>query len=246
MYLDVIDLRDFYASELGGVVTRHIGASIARLQPASTGGCVLGLGFVTPYLQTYRSDAERILAFMPAPQGVLDWPPEGKSATALVAEDALPLPDSCVDFALVVHALEMSAQPPALMAELRRVLTRSGRVAIVVPNRQGLWARSDVSPFGFGRPFSRGQLRALLAETGFICERFDTALYMPASGRRAMMGMSGLLEKTGRRVWPAFCGVTLVLASKGPIEGAKVSVRPRFVRVLQPALRPKPSASIHR
>ncbi len=242
MHLDVIDLRDFYASELGGVVVRRIGAGLARLHPAGGGGgCVLGFGFATPYLERYWATSERLLALMPAPQGVMDWPPTGRSATALTDEDALPLPDSCIDFVLLIHALEMSARPPAMMAELRRVLAPGGKLAIVVPNRQGAWARSDVSPFGHGRPFSRGQLRALLSQTGFVCEQFDTALYMPPSGRRAALRTSRFLEKCGRRSLPAFCGVTLALASKGAIEGAKVAVRPGFARVLVPGLRANPA-----
>ena len=241
MHLDVIDLRDFYATELGGLVARQVGGALAHLVPPGGRGCVVGIGFATPYLEPYRDGSERLLALMPAAQGVLDWPRQGRSATALVDEDALPLPDSCVDLAIVVHGLEMSARPPAMMTELRRVLAGGGHMALVVPNRQGPWARSDISPFGFGRPFSRGQLRALMAQTGFVAERFETALYMPPSSRRIALRSSGVLEKYGRRMWPAFGGVTLALASKGAIERAKAAVRPGLARALEPALRPRPA-----
>ena len=53
----------------------------------------------------FREEAERCLAFMPAVQGVVNWPLEEPNRTALVSEDSLPLPDACIDRVLAVHAL---------------------------------------------------------------------------------------------------------------------------------------------
>lgn len=179
MYLDIIDIRDFYSSLLGRVVARSVEAAVSALMPPDPQARVLGFGFATPYLGRLRGNCERVLAFMPAGQGVLDWPPDGQSVTALVEEDALPLPDQSMDCVLIVHALEMSPKPLALMAEARRVLTIGGKLIVVVPNRQGAWSRFDISPFGFGQPYSRGQLRSLFAEAGFEAEAWATALHMP-------------------------------------------------------------------
>ena len=49
-----------------------------------------------------------MIAFMPAAQGVVNWPPEGPNAAALVADDALPLPDASIDRVLAIHSLEMA------------------------------------------------------------------------------------------------------------------------------------------
>ena len=90
---------------------------------------MLGFGFATPYLGDIAK-AERVLAFMPAGQGVIDWPTAHGSATALVAEDSLPLPDCVIDLVILVHALEMSdgAQRPddgaAAGADQRRAADR--------------------------------------------------------------------------------------------------------------------------
>ena len=84
MYLDVIELRDFYATLPGQAVRRKVGQAIADLAAARSGERVLGFGFATPYLHRLAGDAERALAFMPAGQGVIDWPPDGPSSTALV------------------------------------------------------------------------------------------------------------------------------------------------------------------
>lgn len=237
MYIDVVELRDFYGTPLGQVAARQLMPVLAPVLKVDAGTRVLGFGFATPYL-AFLQGAERILAFMPAGQGVIDWPPGAASATALVEEDSLPLPDSSVDLLLLVHALEMSPRPQALLAELRRVLTSGGRIVIVVPNRRGPWARFDLSPFGFGRPYSRSQLRQLFAEGGFEAEAWATALHMPPSGLRPILSAAAALDKIGRVCWPAFAGVIVVSAVKRTVQGVTVRVRPKLAPSLRPALRP--------
>ncbi len=233
MYLDVVEIRDFYASPLGRVVARQLSPVLGPLMRVDAGTRVLGFGFATPYLDGIAG-AERRLAFMPAGQGVIDWPTSDGSATALVEEDSLPLPDSSIDLVLLVHALEMSPRPNALMAELRRVLTSGGRLVIVAPNRQGPWARSDISPFGFGRPYSRTQIRSLFAEVGFEAETWTTALHMPPTVRRPLLGAARVIDRIGSVIWPAFAGVNVVAAVKRNVHvvGARAKLK------LAPALRP--------
>ncbi len=243
MYLDVVDMRDFYATPLGRMVARQLGPVVTSLVEVHSGTRVLGFGFATPYLDNIDG-TERRLAFMPAGQGVIDWPSGNGSATALVEEDSLPLPDSSIDLALLVHALEMSPRPHELMAETRRVLTSGGRLIIVTTNRQGPWARSDISPFGFGRPYSRSQIRSLFAEAGFEAEAWETALHMWPSARRPLIGASAAFDRIGRRVWPAFAGVFVVAAVKRNVQG----VGARKLQ-LAPALRPafgRPAGAVGR
>lgn len=234
MYLDVIELRDFYASPLGQAVARHLARAIGELVDPGAADRVLGFGFATPYLAPLAGETERVLAFMPAQQGVIDWPPEGRSATALVEDDCLPLPDASIDVIMLVHALEMSPRPVELLAELRRVLTAAGRLVVVVPNRQGAWARSDISPFGHGRPYSRGQLRAQCSDAGFEAKAWATALHMPPLRNPSLYRVGAPLERIGRVCWPAFSGVTCALATKRTVQVARIRTR----RVLAPALRP--------
>jgi SAM-dependent methyltransferase len=237
MYLDVVDLRDFYAAPIGRMVTRQMMPVLLPLMRVDAGTRVLGFGFATPYL-SFLHGAERVLAFMPAAQGVTDWPPGAPAATALVEEGLLPLPDSSVYLVLLVHALETSPRPQALMAELRRVVTGGGRVVIVVPNRGGPWARFDLSPFGHGRPYSRRQLRQLFAEEGFEAEAWASALHMPPAGWRPLLSAAGAFDRVGRVCWPAFSGVIVVAAVKRTVQGLTVRVRPRLSPALRPALRP--------
>src|SRR5262245_20620394 len=164
MSLDVVDLRDFYSHRLGTVARHFVGRGIRRRWTNTSGLSVLGIGYATPYLGLFREEAERCLAFMPAAQGVVKWPTMRPALAALVDELELPLPDAAVDRVLLVHALEMSHDATALLREVWRVLAAGGRVLAVVPNRRGLWARIDTTPFGHGRPYSRSQITQLLRD----------------------------------------------------------------------------------
>ena len=74
MWTDAIDLRDFYAAGLGAVARRMIRRRVRAIWPDVSGMRVLGVGFPTPYLGAFRGEAERVLAAMPAQQGVQHWP----------------------------------------------------------------------------------------------------------------------------------------------------------------------------
>ena len=182
--MDVVDLRNFYAHPLGTVARRLIGRGIRRLWVGTAGLRILGLGYATPYLGLFREEAERCLGFMPAAQGVVKWPSTRPTLAALVEECDLPLPDAAVDRILLVHALETSRDAAALLRESWRVLAAGGRILAVVPNRRGLWARRDTTPFGHGRPYSRSQVTHLLRETWFTPTAWGDALYVPPIDRR--------------------------------------------------------------
>ena len=76
------------------------------------------------------------------------------------------------DRVLLVHMLEWSEHPHALLREIWRVLAPNGRILVAVPNRRGLWARMDTTPFGYGSPFSRSQLTQLLKDAMFQPENW--------------------------------------------------------------------------
>jgi SAM-dependent methyltransferase len=240
MYLDVIDLREFYSGDLGTMVRHLVSAQIRARWPSVAGERVLGFGFATPYVGQFRDEAERVLAFMPAAQGVVNWPVDGPTAAALVCEDMLPLPDAALDRVLLVHALEMANDPREVLREVWRVLAPGGRMIAVVPNRRGLWARVETSPFGYGRPFSRRQLTQLLRESLFSPLDWGEALHMVPLARRRFRRSAETWERIGGMLWPAFAGVIIVEATKQLYHGLPVRRRAR-VSVFRPGLIPAPA-----
>src|SRR5450755_1257681 len=121
MPLDVNDLTGFYETPLGEVALRFIERVIRVRWSQCAGLSMLGVGYAGPFLDRYRNEAARTLAFMPAQQGVVNWPRAGRSSSALADPAMLPLPDASIDRILVVHALETSEEPNALLEEAWRV-----------------------------------------------------------------------------------------------------------------------------
>ena len=229
MWTDVIDSRDFYASALGTVARRMIRGRIRALWPDVTGMDVLGLGFSTPYISAFLPEAARTLAAMPAAQGVLHWPSDGQGLTTLVDETDLPFPDVSMDRVLLVHALESAENVRPMMREVWRVLASGGHLIVVVPNRRGLWARFERTPFGRGRPYSSSQLSMVLRENLFTPYQTERALFLPPTRSRMMLSSAPAIEEIGRRWFPAFAGVTIVEATKQIYAGHTASERKRSV-----------------
>ncbi len=197
MHLDAIDLKDFYARRLGLMVRRLLRHRIRARWGDVRGMRVFGLGYGTPYLAEFRGEARCVGALMPAGFGALPWPDRGASLTALVEETELPLDDEAADRILMVHMLEWSERSRTLLREIWRVLSPNGRVLIVVPNRRGLWARVDTTPFGYGSPFSRSQLAKLLKDAMFQPEGWHYALYTPAVQLARADPLAGVLGALG-------------------------------------------------
>ncbi len=217
----------FYGTRLGAVAARLLRARIAALWPEMSGRAVLGIGHAAPYLRLWRDDAARCIAAVPAALPAARWPTGVASRTVVVEEELLPLPDLAFDCVLLVHGLETAGNARRLLREVWRVLRDDGRLLVVAPNRRGLWAHAESTPFGQGHPYSSGQLTRLLAATMFEVERRDEALHAPPLRWRAALRSAGAAERVGRRVLPGLGGVTLAEARKNmyaavPLEAVAV------------------------
>jgi SAM-dependent methyltransferase len=238
MYLDVVDLRAFYGERLGLVARRLIAARLKERWPTMAGESLLGLGYATPYLRALGDGAERVMAFMPQTQGVVNWPREGPNAAALVDEESLPLPDASIDRVLLVHCLETAHEERNQLREVWRVLAPGGRLLLVVPNRRGIWARMEGTPFGTGRPFGRTQLTQLLRDASFSPLGWTEALFVPPFRHRSWIRTGAAWERVGRVLWPAFAGVIIVEATKQLYQGVPARQRVHLKPALRPALVP--------
>ena len=239
MSLDVVDLRAFYNSPLGLVAGRLIAFQIRRHWPDVRALRVAGIGFAAPFLMPFREEADRVMAFMPATQGVLEWPPGGPFASALVEETELPLEDAAIDRVLAVHLLEEAESALDTLREIWRVLAPGGTLLLVVPNRRGIWARSDATPFGHGQPFSRSQLTRVLRDALFSPIGWSDALYFPPVKHRWVLRSATAYERVAARMAFPFAGVHVVEASKQVFRPIAVRARrlatPRFRPVLLPS-----------
>ena len=243
MHLDVQDLRNFYyRNALGRAAQTSLRSRMEELWPEAKGQTVAGYGFATPLLRPYLREARRVIALMPGPQGVMPWPQGLPNVSVLTEETLWPLETGHVDKLVILHGLETSERAADLLEECWRVLGPGGRAIFIVPNRAGLWARRDITPFGFGRPYSPGQLETQLRKHQFLPERHVGALYQIPSSKRIWMKSGPAFEKAGRGM-PALLGggAFMVEATKlvYPPKGNIVKNRARrSVGVLEPTAKP--------
>ena len=238
MRRDVLELRRFYATPLGKAVREMVGRKLGEAWDNPRGLDVLGVGYATPFFENLGS-AGRVVAAMPAAQGVEAWPQEGRNLACLADDLSLPFTNALFDRILVVHGLEESDDPVALLREVWRVLAPSGRVIIVAASRLGLWSDAEKTPFGHGRPYTRHQLEELVREAELEPAAWSRALYAPPLGWSA--GWAEAFEQIGSRLWPQFSGLILLEAVKQTF-----AVKPKAprLRVKAPLLRPVPAGPV--
>ncbi len=243
MHTKAIDLREFYDTLQGRVVQRILRHHIKNFWPNVNHLRVAALGYGVPYLRPMMPQAERVIALMPRQQGATFWPPEENGVVALCDQSELPIETNSIDRLLVVHTAGDYDSLDALLREGWRILKAQGSMILIVPNRSGIWARFDNTPFGSGVPYSMGQLRGILKDYMFVPERHERALFVPPTASRLMLTAAPVWEKIGRRFFNAFGGVNIVEAAKQlyagtPVGAASVSdPRRRFQAAPKPLSR---------
>lgn len=237
MRRDVVELRRFYAGPLGRAARDMLGRKLSETWGEAAGLDVLGLGYATPFLERF-TQARRAVAAMPAEQGVEAWPAAGAgNRTCLMRDNALPFPNALFDRVLVVHGLEESDDPLALLREVWRVMAPSGRVVLAAAARSGVWCHAEGAPFGYGRPFTRAQLEQLAREAELEPIAWSRALYVPPVAGLASYAEG--FEQVGARLWPRFAGLILLEAVKQTFavkpKGLAVTARAFLPGALRPA-----------
>lgn len=243
MRYSVDDLRAFYGEPTGALVRRMLARRLDDAWGDAMGSDVLGVGYVTPWLDAF-SAARRVIAAMPRGQGVEAWPDPGRNRAFLADERRLPFAAGAFDRIILVHALEEADDPAAILAEAVRVLAPAGRIILATAARGGLWARAESTPFGHGRPFTRNQLERLVRTTGLEPTAWSQTLYVPPWG--PMLRFADGLERVGPHLAPAAAGVILLEARRKAYARIRPNAAVETVRAATPLLAPRPAARTRR
>ena len=218
MHLDVLDLRAFYyRTRLGRSAQRALQEALRGLWPETRGLTVVGFGFAAPMLGRSSATPARVMALMPAQQGVMPWP----------AGRPEPLRAGRGDPVAARRRHRRPADRRARARDLRAARTRSSPRSGGCSRPAAGWSSScrtapasgrarDVTPFGFGRPYSFGQLESLLRKHRFApgAARRPRST-RPPSHRKFWLQTAYFWERLGRRFDPRLlAGALLVEASK--------------------------------
>jgi SAM-dependent methyltransferase len=236
MRRDVTALRSFYETPLGRAAIDMVERKLVDAWGDARGLDVLGVGYATRFLEPFLALSRRVVCAMPAGQGVEPWPQGDPNLACLSGELSLPFQNALFDRVALVHGLEESEDPTALLSEVRRVMAPSGRLIAVVANRRGWWSRSEGTPFGYGRPFSRRQLEEAVRDSGLEPTAWSVCLYLPPF--TAFTRWAEPFEQAGAKLWPPLGGLILMEAVKQTFavrpRGAVAPARAPKVRIASP------------
>ncbi|GAN53705.1 methyltransferase domain-containing protein [Tanticharoenia sakaeratensis] len=211
----LLHAADFYAGPHGALTRTLLVERLRRMLPPLGARRVLGLGFASPYLDQLDCDPLRTVSGRPDnPLTRITAQYAGSAMECAIDETALPFDDLSIDLVLAVHAVELMRDPRESLRAIWKVLADDGFLVLVLPNRTGLWAHGDMTPFGHGAPYSAWQIERTLKQSMFRAERLDGALAVPPValhlGRRTARAGDRAMGILGRR----FAGVHVVVARK--------------------------------
>lgn len=192
---DVSALKLFYTSPLGRGVSYCLTQKIISHWDDLNNHEVMGLGYTLPIFDHMLSTGAELYNLMPGAQGAAVWPEKSHGRSLLVDEYSLPFADGSLERLIILHALEHAQRPAALIREIWRVLKPGGLVILIAPNRRRAWSASEKTPFGYGTPYSKSQLTALLEDQLLFPTYVGSALMMPPITIPAIESMMRLSEK---------------------------------------------------
>jgi SAM-dependent methyltransferase len=219
---DVRAAAEFYGTARGAAAMRLLRERLGQFWPDLSGRAVMGLGYAAPYLNLWRERAARCVCVVPAQLGAAAWPRGSAGLSCTAEEDALPFADLSFNNIVLIHGLEHADNARRLLRELWRVLADDGRLLVVAPNRLGMWAHIEATPFGHGQPYSQRQLTRLLNSAMFAVQQRDTALFVPPLPWRPLMRVARLFERVGHVGAADFGGVIIAEARKDVLAGMPI------------------------
>lgn len=142
----------------------------------------------------------------------------------------LPFKSHSIDSLMLMHVLEFSADPHQMLREAERVLVDDGTLVLCCFNPLSLWgikrlfSWQDRPPWN-GHFFSRARTQDWLALLNFqVIDHRPLGFILPSQSAR-LLNWTGFLQRWGARLWPVFCGVTILVASKHTVPLTPLTVR---------------------
>lgn len=253
MRVDVRNISTFYESRLGAVTRARLLSAMktaAAEAQASSADSLSGADHLlcagaeaASFAAALNSPARAIHVLPP----VLDAGEAARHPYAIVDTDRLPFAASLFDGALITHGLEFTGDAPEFVRELWRVLRPEACATFVVPNRLGIWAQSEATPFGFGQPYSHRQLTHLLEHVNFHPVSCHQALYFAPTHKALNLKLAPKLERWGRRLDRG--GGALIMTVRKRVharskpKGLAQKVRPLIDMIGNPLPEPAPTPS---
>lgn len=232
MAFDTRDIAGFYATALGGLTASLLRRELADLWPHVNGLKILGIGHARPCLEPWQAHSH-CFEVAPANMGEALSPANKPGLICLAETESLPFADLSFDRVLLIHGLEQAENVRRTLREAWRVLKDDGKLIVVLPNRRGVWAYAETTPFGHGQPYSERQLARLLASLSFTVEQEKSILYalpfkLPFNWR-LMQRLFWFIEGCGPFLVPHFAGLVIAEASK-TIYGVRPAGKRAFPR----------------
>lgn len=218
MTCTVKKLCDFYKTPLGEVVQVYINDIVQKFIPENTKNqFILGLGYVTPYLDQSLTEKNTLLSFTFDQMGGIIWPNAEHSHTAIVHENHLPIANKSVDRLIIVHGLECCQNTEQLLKEVNRIIAPDGEILIIFPNKTGVWSHTATTPFAHGAHYTMSQLSNILLKQGFNIEAEERLLYFPPIQSLYTQSFFAPVEMMGSYFLPYFSGLNAITAKNRTI-----------------------------
>ena len=148
--------------------------------------------------------------------------------------EELAIATDSVDVVILYHELELHSDPHSVLREIDRVLVPEGRVIILGFNPWSMWGgRKLVSQWQKSLPwccyfFSPFRVKDWLRLLGYDLEVAHTFFYRPPLDYPWSVDRLSMIEKLGKKIWPAF-GAGYMLVAKKRVS-TMTAVGPRWQR----------------
>lgn len=245
MHQDIIEIKHFYDGVTGGLARRVILDTIEELWPELPNDLLCGIGYVDPFLDIYHGRGQKCAVFHSAYSGTYQHKAQ-KYLSALVNETELPLSDNSQKRILSAHLLEHTVSPHHFIKEVSRILDYDGEVIFVIPNRRGLWARFEHTPFGNGKPYTKRQIVNLFEEHNLFITEHGSALFFPPREHPPIRLYVNMAEYIGKRSFLSrYGGVHIIKAVKRAYIPPKMKIQSQnSIRIFPERLLPSTRGSL--